>query len=114
MKTQDLPGSKIMSCDQVIARARIAIVVGIAAVAAGFPTVAAAQSTGGGLDNLLASPSFSIPQAPVGHRQPHQADLPEHILRDEQGNTSAQNNPRARAHADRGQILGQPGICVAC
>src|SRR5262245_59143990 len=58
---------KIMSCDQVIARARVTLVVGIVAVAVGFATVAAAQSTGGGLDNLLASPSFSIPQAPVGH-----------------------------------------------
>lgn len=103
-----------MSCDQVIARARVTVVAGIVAVAAGFATATAAQTTGGGLDNLLASPSFNIPQAPVGHRQPHQADLPENVLRDEQGNVSAQNSPRARARADRGQIFGQPSICVGC
>jgi len=106
-----------MICGRFTTCPQAVFVVGTAvllACGAGFATVAAAQSAGAGLDNLLASPSFGIPQAPVGHRQPHQADLPQNVLRDEQGNSPTQNNPRTRGHVDRGQVLGQPSICVGC
>jgi peptidoglycan hydrolase-like protein with peptidoglycan-binding domain len=70
-----------------------------------------------------------IPDAPVGHRQPTQADLPPSVRQEEQGNvptpdnpTKAQTNTRARSGSKResadtpstgtyGQI---PSICTGC
>jgi hypothetical protein len=99
------------------------LAVGVTALLAlpmtGLGTGAGAQGTGG----------LGIPEAPVGHRQPTQADLPPSVRQEEQGNVpapdnppGAQNNARARGGSKRdsgstpstgayGQI---PSICTGC
>jgi hypothetical protein len=85
----------------------------------GLETGAGAQGTGGP----------GIPEAPVGHRHPTQADLPPSVRQEEQGNVpapdnppAARNNARARGGSNRdsgstgntgayGQI---PSICTGC
>ncbi len=92
----------------------------LAAPVAGLGTGAGAQGTGG----------LGIPDAPVGHRQPTQADLPPSVRQEEQGNVpapdnppAAQNNTRARGGSKRdtgstgstGGAYGQiPSICTGC
>jgi peptidoglycan hydrolase-like protein with peptidoglycan-binding domain len=82
--------------------------------------VSAAQGTGG---------LGGIPDAPVGHRQPTQADLPPSVRQEEQGSVPAPNKPtktqsNMRAHGgskrDSGDTpntgtYGQiPSICTGC
>jgi hypothetical protein len=91
----------------------------LAAPVAGLGTGAGAQGTGG----------LGIPEAPVGHRQPTQADLPPSVRQEEQGNVpapdnppAAQNNTRTRkgSKQDSGSApstgtYGQiPSICTGC
>jgi hypothetical protein len=86
---------------------------------AGLGTGAGAQGTGG----------LGIPEAPVGHRQPTQADLPPSVRQEEQGNVpapdnppAAQNNTRARGGSKRdsgsapstGAYGNIPSICTGC
>ena len=100
------------------------LVAGLAALlalpVAGLGTGAGAQGVGG---------LGGIPEAPVGHRQPTQSDLPPSVRQEEQGNVpvpdnppAAQNNARARGGSKRdsgstgntgayGQI---PSICTGC
>jgi hypothetical protein len=100
---------------------------GVAALLAlpmtGLGTGAGAQGTGG----------LGIPEAPVGHRQPTQADLPPSVRQEEQGNvpapanTPAQNQNNARSHSgskrdsgSTGNTVGTgaygqiPSICTGC
>jgi hypothetical protein len=101
------------------------LAVGVAALlalpVAGLGTGAGAQGVGG---------LGGIPEAPVGHRQPTQADLPPSVRQEEQGNVPAPDNPPAaqnntRAHSgskrDSGSAppttgaYGQiPSICTGC
>jgi hypothetical protein len=77
-----------MNHDKWVTSARLVFAIGIAALIAcgtSFATVAAAQSAPGAQDTLMSSPAFSIPQAPVGHRQPRPSDLPPSVQREEQG-----------------------------
>jgi hypothetical protein len=91
----------------------------LAAPVAGLATGAGAQGTG----------PLGIPEAPVGHRQPTQADLPPSVRQEEQGNVpapdnppAAQNNTRARSGSkrDTGSTPGTgaygniPSICTGC
>jgi hypothetical protein len=97
--------------------------IGVAAVlalpVAGLGTGAGAQGTGG----------LGIPEAPVGHRQPTQADLPPSVRQEEQGNVPAPDNPPAAQNNARGRsgskrdsgstpstgAYGQiPSICTGC
>ena len=86
---------------------------------AGLGTGAGAQGTGG----------LGVPEAPVGHRQPTQADLPPSVRQEEQGNVpapdnppAAQNNTRARGGSKRdsgstpstGAYGNIPSICTGC
>ncbi len=60
---------------------------------------------------------LGVPEAPVGHRQPRQSDLPPSVLREEQSNAPAQDNAPARrsSEKDQGTTFGQiPSICVKC
>jgi hypothetical protein len=92
----------------------------LAAPVAGLGTGAGAQGTGG---------LGGIPEAPVGHRQPTQADLPPSVRQEEQGNVpapdnppAAQNNTRARSGSKRdsgstpstGAYGNIPSICTGC
>ena len=96
----------------------------LAAPVAGLGTGAGAQGTGG---------LGGIPEAPVGHRQPTQADLPPSVRQEEAGNVPApanapaQNQNNARSHSgskrDSGSTgntpstgaYGQiPSICTGC
>jgi peptidoglycan hydrolase-like protein with peptidoglycan-binding domain len=87
----------------------------------GLGTDAGAQGTGG----------LGIPEAPVGHRQPTQADLPPSIRQEEQGNIPAPDNPPPAQNNARGRgskrdsentgstgntgAYGQiPSICTGC
>jgi hypothetical protein len=98
--------------------------VGVAALlalpVAGLGTGAGAQGTGG---------LGGIPEAPVGHRQPTQADLPPSVRQEEQGNVpapdnppAAQNNTRARSGSKKdsgstpstGAYGNIPSICTGC
>jgi hypothetical protein len=104
------------------------LAIGVAALLAlpmtGFGTGAGAQGTGG---------LGGIPEAPVGHRQPTQADLPPSVRQEEAGNVPApanapaQNQNNARSHSgskrDSGSTgntpstgaYGQiPSICTGC
>jgi hypothetical protein len=91
----------------------------LAAPVAGLGTGAGAQGTGG----------LGIPEAPVGHRQPTQADLPPSVRQEEQGNVPAPDNPPAaqintRARKGSKQDSGStpstgaygqiPSICTGC
>jgi hypothetical protein len=95
----------------------------LAAPVAGLGTGAGAQGTGG---------LGGIPEAPVGHRQPTQADLPPSVRQEEQGNVPAPANPPAAQSNTRGHsgskrdsgstgntpstgAYGQiPSICTGC
>ncbi len=60
---------------------------------------------------------LGVPEAPVGHRQPRQSDLPPGVLREEQSNAPVQDNARAQRKSDKDQstTFGQiPSICVRC
>jgi hypothetical protein len=91
----------------------------LAAPVTGFATSVGAQSTG----------PLGIPEAPVGHRQPTQADLPPSVRQEEQGNVAApdnppaaQNNTRTRSGSKRdsgstpstGAYGNIPSICTGC
>lgn len=80
------------------------------ATGAGFTTNLAAQTPQGTL------PAPGTPEAPVGHRQPRQSDLPPSALRDEQNNVPSQGNEPGRRNADREKsTFGElPTICVKC
>src|SRR5215467_12108465 len=96
----------------------------LAAPVAGLGTGAGAQGTGG---------LGGIPEAPVGHRQPTQADLPPSVRQEEAGNVPApanapaqnQNNTHSRSGSKRdsgstGNTIGTgaygqiPSICTGC
>ena len=81
-----------------------------------------------GLETAAGAQGPGIPEAPVGHRQPTQTDLPPNVRQEEQGNVpapnppAAQNNARVRGGSKRdsgstgntgayGQI---PSICTGC
>jgi peptidoglycan hydrolase-like protein with peptidoglycan-binding domain len=85
----------------------------------GLGTGAGAQGTG----------DLGIPEAPAGHRQPTQADLPPNVRQGEQGNVPAPDNPPATQNSARGRsgskrnngstpntgAYGQiPSICTGC
>jgi hypothetical protein len=58
-------------------------------------------------DRPLTNGMGSIPQAPVGHRQPTLRDLPPNVLRDERSESDSQQravNP----------LGGVPSICSGC
>jgi hypothetical protein len=60
---------------------------------------------------------LGVPEAPVGHRQPRQSDLPPNVLREEQSNAPVQDNAQARRKSDKDQggTFGEiPSICVRC
>ena len=92
----------------------------LALPAVGLGTGAGAQGTGG---------LGGIPEAPVGHRQPTQSDLPPSVRQEEQGNVPAPDNPPAAQNNARGRsgskrdsgttpstgAYGQiPSICTGC
>jgi hypothetical protein len=94
----------------------------LAAPVAGLGTGAGAQGVGG---------LGGIPEAPVGHRQPTQADLPPSVRQEEQGNVpapanepAAQNQNNARSHSGSKRDSGStpstgaygniPSICTGC
>jgi hypothetical protein len=100
------------------------LVAGLAALlalpVAGLGTGAGAQGVGG---------LGGIPEAPVGHRQPTQSDLPPSVRQEEQGNVPAPDNPPAAQNNTRGRsgskkdsgsapstgAYGQiPSICTGC
>jgi hypothetical protein len=102
------------------------LAIGLAALLAG---PVAGLGTGAGAQGI--NPSLGIPEAPVGHRQPTQADLPPSVRQEEQGNVPAPDNPPAQGNAhsrsgskrDTGStgnntgtgVYGNiPSICTGC
>jgi hypothetical protein len=71
-----------------------------AGVAALLALPVAGLGTGAGAQGLI-NPSLGVPEAPVGHRQPTQADLPPSVRQEEQGNVPAPDNPPAASNNSR-------------
>jgi hypothetical protein len=92
----------------------LALMLALGLGAGHLPGIVQAQTT------PLSPPSGlgNIPEAPVGHRQPRQSDLPPNVQREEQNNELPLPTPRdqtTRREKNDGSTFGQiPTICVKC